>query len=58
MSESDQCEIGGRLLTVETGKLADLLVVAGNPLANINVLQDKQRIEVVIKGGRIVVDQR
>jgi imidazolonepropionase-like amidohydrolase len=44
--------------TVEVGKLADLLVVAGNPLADISVLQDKQKIEVVIKGGRIVMDRR
>jgi imidazolonepropionase-like amidohydrolase len=44
--------------TVETGKLADLLLVAGDPLADISLLQDEQKIEVVIKGGRVVVDRR
>jgi len=44
--------------TVEAGKLADLLVVASNPLTDVSILQDKQKIEVVIKGGRIVVDRR
>jgi imidazolonepropionase-like amidohydrolase len=44
--------------TVETGKLADLLLVVGDPLADISLLQDEQKIEVVIKGGRVVVDRR
>jgi imidazolonepropionase-like amidohydrolase len=47
-----------RVGTVEAGKLADLLVVAGDPLADINILQEKQKIELVIKDGRIVVDRR
>ena len=41
--------------TVETGKLADLLIINGDPLADITALYN---IEVVIKGGKIVVDQR
>ena len=44
--------------TVEPGKLADLLVVAADPWADVSVLQDKQKIEGVIKGGQIVVDRR
>jgi imidazolonepropionase-like amidohydrolase len=44
--------------TVEAGKLADLLVMADDPLADISLLQDEQKIEVVIKGGRVVVDRR
>ena len=44
--------------TVEVGKLADLLVVVGDPLADISVLQDKQKIEVVIKSGRVVMDRQ
>src|SRR3546814_4373572 len=32
--------------TIEVGKLADLLVVIGDPLANIQVLQDKANLEV------------
>src|SRR3546814_7125127 len=40
--------------TIEVGKLADLLVVIGDPLANIQVLQDKANLEVIIKDGSIV----
>ena len=36
------------------GKLADVLVVDGDPLANIQVLQDKSRLKVIMKGGAIV----
>ncbi len=41
--------------TVEEGKLADLIIVDGDPLADIAQLQ---AIEVVIKGGKVVVDHR
>src|SRR5215210_4133140 len=40
--------------TIEEGKLADLLVVDGNPLDDISVLQEKKNIKVIMKGGRIV----
>jgi imidazolonepropionase-like amidohydrolase len=55
---ADVLGLADQVGTVEPGKLADLLVVAGDPLADISVLQDKQRMEVVIKGGRVVVDRR
>jgi imidazolonepropionase-like amidohydrolase len=45
-----QDEIG----TLEEGKLADLLVVNGDPLADIAVLQDKSRLEVIMKDGAVV----
>jgi imidazolonepropionase-like amidohydrolase len=38
--------------TVEEGKLADLLVVDGNPLKNIAVLQKKSNLKLIMKGGR------
>jgi imidazolonepropionase-like amidohydrolase len=40
--------------TIETGKLADLLVVNGDPVANIAVLQDRANLDVVMKGGAFV----
>ena len=43
--------------TLEEGKLADMLVVDGNPLADITVLQDKDRLKVVIKDGEVVDTQ-
>ena len=45
-----QDEIG----TLEEGKYADLLVVNGDPLADISVLQDKSRLKVIMKGGEII----
>lgn len=44
--------------TLETGKLADVLVVNGDPLADIKVLEDKSLIEIVMQEGQIVIDRR
>jgi imidazolonepropionase-like amidohydrolase len=44
--------------TVETGKLADLLIVSGDPLEDIRILADREKIELVIKDGQIVADRR
>jgi imidazolonepropionase-like amidohydrolase len=40
--------------TVEEGKLADLIVVDGNPLDDIGVLQDADRVVLVMRGGEVV----
>lgn len=40
--------------TLEPGKLADLVVVDGDPLSDIRILQDRERIQVIVKGGEIV----
>ena len=44
--------------TVEKGKLADLVVVDGDPLQDIKLLSDKGRIKMVIKGGSVHADRR
>jgi imidazolonepropionase-like amidohydrolase len=44
--------------SIQPGKLADLLVVEGDPLQDIAVLQDVQRIKLVFKGGQLCVDRR
>jgi imidazolonepropionase-like amidohydrolase len=44
--------------TVTPGKRADLVAVDGNPLQNITVLQDVQRIKLVLKDGDVCVDRR
>lgn len=43
---------------VEAGKLADLLVVDGDPLADIRVLQEISKIKYVIKGGKVVMARK
>ena len=37
--------------TVQPGKYADFLVVDGDPLRNIAVLRNRDRIKMVMKGG-------
>ncbi len=44
--------------TLEKGHLADLVVVNGSPLADVTVLLDPERIELVLKGGAVCVDRR
>ena len=44
--------------TLEKGRQADLVVVDGNPLDDIEVLLDPARIELVLKAGEICADRR
>jgi imidazolonepropionase-like amidohydrolase len=44
--------LGSRLGTIEPGKLADLIVVEGDPLKDITVLQQKDKMVVVMKDGQ------
>jgi imidazolonepropionase-like amidohydrolase len=37
--------------TVEAGKVADLVVVGGNPLEDLSALQN---VQLVVKGGAVV----
>jgi imidazolonepropionase-like amidohydrolase len=39
--------------TIETGKLADLLVVDGDILADIGILEDRSKLRVVMQGGLV-----
>ena len=48
--------LGSELGTIETGKLADLVVVDGDPLVDITILQDNHRIQLVIKEGQVYHD--
>lgn len=40
--------------SIEAGKYADLLVIDGDPLADIKIFQDRQKIKAVYKGGKPV----
>jgi len=52
---AELCHVEDRLGTVEPDKIADLIVVASDPLEDIHHLR---RLWLVIKGGRVVVDRR
>ena len=43
--------------TIESGKLADILVINGNPLEDIKLLKNRDKIRMVIKNGEIVIDR-
>lgn len=47
-----------RVGTLVPGKLADILVVDGDPLADIGVLERRERIALVMKDGKVAVDRR
>ena len=51
------CRIGDRVGTLEVGKVADLLVVDGDPLDDIAILQESSRLLLVMKEGRAYVDR-
>jgi imidazolonepropionase-like amidohydrolase len=52
---AELCGVGQDLGTIEPGKLADLIVVAADPLDDITNLR---RLLLVLKAGRIVADKR
>ena len=52
---AEMCGVGPELGTVEPGKLADLIVVDGNPLDDIENIRN---LELVMKEGRVVADHR
>jgi imidazolonepropionase-like amidohydrolase len=44
--------------SIQAGKLADLVVVDGDPLQDITLFQNMQRIKMVFKEGQLCVDRR
>ncbi len=49
--------IGGEVGTLERGKIADFLVVDGDPVTDIRILQDSERILGVFRDGLLLVDR-
>jgi imidazolonepropionase-like amidohydrolase len=43
--------------TVEDGKLADLLVVDGDPVADIELLADRTNLLAILRGGKFMKDE-
>ncbi|WP_414476471.1 amidohydrolase family protein [Microvirga sp. M2] len=50
-------KLDDKIGTIERDKLADLVVVDGDPLADIALLREPERIRKVILNGRMVVDR-
>lgn len=49
--------MGDQTGTIEAGKLADLLVVDGDPVGDITVLQDRSKLIAIMMGGEFVKDR-
>lgn len=48
--------LGDQTGTIEAGKFADLLVIDGDPIADISILEDRTKICAILKGGAFVKD--
>ena len=44
-------QMGNELGQIKAGYLADLLLVDGNPLADVSILRDKKRLLAIMKDG-------
>ena len=47
-----------RIGTIEVGKVADVIAIDGDPLADSKLFDDPARIVLVIKDGQVVKDAR
>ena len=56
-TSAEACRVDNKVGTLEPGKLADLLIVDGNPLDEITILQDQSRLMLVMKEGQSYVDR-
>jgi imidazolonepropionase-like amidohydrolase len=54
---SEAIGLGQTVGTIESGKIADILILDGDPLNSIGILREKKRIHTVMKSGRIVVSE-
>ena len=49
---------GRELGIIEPGRIADMVAVKGDPSSDISVLQEKDKILLVMKEGKVLVDRR
>ncbi len=45
--------MGNELGQIKQGWLADMLLIDGDPVANVRILQDKSRILAIMKDGQL-----
>lgn len=53
---AEACGLDNKLGTLEAGKVADLLVINGDPLQDINLILDSKHMSMIMKDGAFVKD--
>lgn len=56
-ASAELCGLADELGTVAAGKLADLVIVRGDPLADIDAVGEPDNILLVLKEGRVAIDR-
>ena len=56
-SGAKACFIEEKTGTIETGKLADIIIIDGDPLEDIRILQDLEMVRMVMLEGEIEVQR-
>ncbi len=56
-TSAELCGLEGALGTIEAGKIADVVVVRGDPLADIDAVGKPENILLVLKDGTVAVDR-
>ena len=51
---SKACGLENQIGTLQKGKIADLLIIDGDPLKDVKILQEQDRIQMVFKEGKIM----
>lgn len=54
---AEACGLGAELGTLEAGKKADIIIVDGDPLKDVRILEKAESIRMVIKGGEVQVNR-
>jgi len=54
ISNAEMMGISDYVGTIEPGKLADLLIIEGNPLKDIRIFQNRDKILAIVQGGKFV----
>lgn len=56
-TSAECCGVDDKLGTIEAGKIADIVVVAGDPLTDISAVADNEKILLVMKQGHAAVNR-
>lgn len=55
---AEAINMDNKIGTLEKGKVADIIAVEGDPIKDISILQEKNKIKIVMKEGKIYIDRR